>query len=160
MKNKINVFYFDLQKYSKKYIKIALKHKVSIVQTDLLFFYCKLFICTVRSAKERGKLDGLVSSIWYYSASTGTENGLCFSSSSFPFSVQCGSSGRSKKPYIAFASLQNLYAEKYIDLYLTLLNNNNYTVFKTESVCFIKEVKVLSLNYNKKTNILLNAKNN
>lgn len=69
--------------------------------------------------------------------------------------------GRSKKLYIAFASLQNLYAEKYIDLYLTLLNNNNYTVFKTESVYFIKEIKVLSLNYNTKTNILfLNAKNN
>lgn len=88
MKKKINVFYFYLQKYSKKYIKIAFKHKVSIVQTDL-FFYCKLFICTVRSAIEHGKLDGLISSIWYYSASTGTENGLRFSSSSVPFSVQC-----------------------------------------------------------------------
>lgn len=38
----------------------------------------------------------------------------------------------------------------YIDLYLTLLNNNNYTVFKTKSVYFINEVKVLNLNYNKK----------
>lgn len=152
MKKKINVFYFELQKYSKKYIKIALKHKVSIVQTDLLFFYRKLFICTVRSTIEHGKLDWLVSSIWYYNASTGTENGLRFSSSSVPFSVQWVEIVA--RSYIAFASLQNLYAEKYIDLYLTLLNNNNYTVFKTESVYFIKEVKALSLNYNKKKHII------
>lgn len=112
MKKKINVFYFELQKYSKKYIKIALKHKVSIVQADLLFFYCKLFICTVRSTIEHGKLDGLISSIWYYSASTGDgERAPFFVLIRSVFRAVCGSSGRSKKLYIAFASLQNLYAE-------------------------------------------------
>lgn len=43
--------------------------------------------------------------------------------------------------YSIFLPAKSIYAEKYIDLYFTLLHNNNYTVFKTKICIFYKRSK-------------------